>query len=140
MAGSCTPLIVAGVSIRTLSDKRECDAWKLDQQQAVKLQLRLASHIGILTGLPTIGCAKTWLTGIYTEPGDDKGKYSYIRDGKEIIGAVVRTRKKVKPLFVSVGHRITLQDSIELVLKCCPRYRLPEPIRLAHQIASDLGK
>jgi deoxyribonuclease V len=92
----------------------------------------LACHIGLLADIPSIGCAKTWLSGHYAEPGKDKGKYSYLRDGKEIIGAVVRTRMEVKPLYVSVGYRMNLQDSIRIVLKCCRRYRLPEPIRLAH--------
>jgi deoxyribonuclease V len=92
----------------------------------------LACHMGLLVDIPSIGCAKTWLSGRYTEPDQEKGSYSYLRDGKEIIGAVVRTRRNVKPLFVSVGHRINLRDSIRIVLKCCRRYRLPEPIRLAH--------
>ena len=100
----------------------------------------LACHLGLLMDIPSIGCAKTWLLGRYTEPEIEKGSYSYLRDGKEIIGAVVRTRRNVKPLFVSIGHRINLQNSIRIVLKCCRRYRLPESIRRAHQIASDLGK
>ena len=95
----------------------------------------LACHIGLLTGIPSVGCAKTWLTGGYAAPGRDKGEYSYLRDGREVIGAVVRTRNDVKPLYVSVGHQITLQDSIELVLRCCRRYRLPEPLRQAHSLA-----
>ncbi|MEJ2282346.1 MAG: deoxyribonuclease V [Desulfobacterales bacterium] len=100
----------------------------------------LACHIGLLLDKPSIGCAKTWLTGGYAEPGRDKGEYSYLRDGREVIGAVVRTRKDVKPLYVSVGHQISLQDSIQIVIRCCRRYRLPEPLRLAHQIAGDLSK
>ena len=100
----------------------------------------LACHVGLLAAIPSIGCAKTWLTGRYSEPGRDKGDYSHLRDSGEVIGAVVRTRKDVRPLFVSVGYQISLQDSIELVLRCCGRYRLPEPLRLAHQIAGDLSK
>ena len=100
----------------------------------------LACHIGLLADIPSIGCAKTRLTGRYSEPGRDKGDYSDLRDSGEVIGAVVRTRKDVKPLYVSVGYQISLQDSIEIVLRCCARYRLPEPLRLAHQIASDLSK
>ena len=95
----------------------------------------LACHMGLLMDIPSIGCAKSWLSGRYKEPDQEKGSNSCLRDGNEIIGAVVRTRKQVKPLFVSVGHRINLQDSIRIVLKCCRRYRLPEPIRLAHQLA-----
>ena len=100
----------------------------------------LACHVGLWLDIPSVGCAKTWMSGQYTAPDAAKGSYSYLRAGKETIGAVVRTRKEVKPLFVSVGHRINLQDSILMVLKCCRRYRLPEPIRQAHKIASDLGK
>jgi len=95
----------------------------------------LASHIGLRMGIASIGCAKKWLTGTYSEPGRDKGEYSHLRDSGEVIGAVVRTRKDVKPLFVSVGYQISLQDSIEIVLRCCRRYRLPEPLRMAHSLA-----
>jgi deoxyribonuclease V len=92
----------------------------------------LACHVGLLANIPSIGCAKSWLSGRYRQPGEEKGCYSYLRDGKEIIGAVVRTRRGVKPVFVSVGHRVNLPDSIGIVLKCCRRFRIPEPIRLAH--------
>jgi deoxyribonuclease V len=100
----------------------------------------LACHMGLVVDIPAIGCAKTWLSGRYTEPAETKGSYSYLRDGNETIGAAVRTRERVKPLFVSVGHRMNLQDSIRIVLKCCRRYRLPEPIRQAHALARRLVK
>lgn len=95
----------------------------------------LASHIGLLLDIPSIGCAKTRLSGRYETPHAAKGSYSYLTDGDEIIGAVVRTRSDVKPVFVSIGHRISLQDSIDIVLKCCPRYRLPETTRRADKLA-----
>jgi deoxyribonuclease V len=95
----------------------------------------LASHMGLLLDMPSIGCAKTRLTGLYEEPYTEKGSYSYLKDGDETIGAVVRTRSSVKPLFVSIGHRIDLQDSINIVLQCCPRYRLPETTRRADKLA-----
>jgi len=95
----------------------------------------LASHIGLLLDMPAIGCAKTRLSGWYEEPHTEKGSYSYLKDGDETIGAVVRTRSNVKPLFVSIGHRINLQDSINIVLQCCPRYRLPETTRRADKLA-----
>jgi deoxyribonuclease V len=95
----------------------------------------LASHMGVLMDLPSIGCAKTRLSGRYQEPRTEKGSYSYLKDGEETIGAVVRTRRKVKPLFVSIGHRINLHDSINIVLKCCPKYRLPETTRRADKLA-----
>ena len=95
----------------------------------------LASHIGLLLDMPSIGCAKTRLSGRYEEPHTEKGSYSYLKDGDETIGAVVRTRSNVKPLFVSIGHRINLHDSISIVLQCCPRYRLPETTRRADKLA-----
>ena len=96
---------------------------------------RLASHIGLLLDMPAIGCAKTRLLGRYEGPHTEKGNYCYLKDGDEIIGAVVRTRSNVKPLFVSIGHRINLHDSINIVLQCCPRYRLPETTRRADKLA-----
>ena len=95
----------------------------------------LASHLGLLLDIPSIGCAKTRLSGWYEEPLTEKGSYSYLKDGGEIIGAVVRTRPKVKPLFVSIGHRINLRDSINIVLKSCTKYRLPETTRRADKLA-----
>ena len=95
----------------------------------------LASHLGVLLDMPSIGCAKTGLWGRYEEPHTEKGSYSYLMDGDETIGAVVRTRSEVKPLFVSIGHRINLHDSITIVLRCCPRYRLPETTRRADKLA-----
>ena len=102
---------------------------------ALPRRFGLACHMGLLTDMPSIGCAKTWLAGSYSEPGRDKGEYAYLRDGKDVVGAVVRTRKDVRPLYVSIGHQISLKDSIQIVLKCCERYRLPEPLRMAHSLA-----
>jgi deoxyribonuclease V len=98
----------------------------------------IASHIGILVNKPTVGCAKSRLTGDFDEPGRRKVSFSPLTDGDEIIGAVLRTRTDVKPVFVSVGHKCTLRDAIRIVLKCTTRYRLPEPSRLAHQLVSRI--
>ena len=95
----------------------------------------LASHIGLFLDRPSIGCAKTRLSGRYKAPHSEKGSYSYLKEGDETIGAVVRTRSKVKPLFASIGHRINLEDSIRIVLRCCHRYRLPETTRRADKLA-----
>jgi len=95
----------------------------------------LASHIGLLSEMPSVGCAKTWLSGIYEEPGIEKGSFSYLKDRDLTIGAVLRTRSRVKPVFVSVGHKVNLYDSINIILRCCQRYRLPEPIRRADKLA-----
>ena len=94
----------------------------------------IASHIGVLLDKPSIGCAKTRLIGSFREPDRKKGSYTYLKDHNETIGAVVRTRDGVKPVYVSIGHRVDLLDSIRIVLQCC-RFRLPEPIRRAHHLA-----
>lgn len=108
-------------------------------------RLGLAAHLGLFLDRPTIGCAKSRLTGTYEEPSLNKGSYSLLKDEKgkrntqsEIIGAVVRTRSNVKPVFVSVGHKCRLEEAIRVVLDCAVKYRLPEPSRLAHQAVSKL--
>jgi len=95
----------------------------------------IASHLGLLVDKPTIGCAKSRLVGVHHEPGPKVGSYAYLYDGQEIIGAVLRTKLKTSPVYVSIGHRIDLEAAIHYVLTCCRGYRLPEPIRLAHQVA-----
>ena len=95
----------------------------------------LAAHLGVLLGKPTIGCAKSRLIGTHDEPYHVAGSYTDLYDGEELIGAVLRTRTDVKPLFISVGHKIELPTAIDLVFSCCRGYRLPEPTRLAHQSA-----
>ncbi len=102
--------------------------------------LGLASHLGLFLDKPTIGCAKSRLTGAFEEPAPEKGAHSPLTDGDEVIGAVVRTRTNVKPLFISAGHRCTLEDAIDLTLTCAVKYRLPEPTRLAHQTVSRLKR
>lgn len=114
--------------------KSRPDVFLVDGQgYAHPRRLGLASHLGLCLNTPTVGCAKSRLIGTYEEPAPEKGSYTALMDKQEIIGAVVRTRTNVKPLFVSVGHRCTLEDAIDLTLRCTARYRLPEPTRLAHQ-------
>jgi deoxyribonuclease V len=98
-------------------------------------RMGLATHLGILLDMPTVGCAKSRLCGRAAEPEDRKGSWTLLVDQDEVIGAVVRTRSRVRPVFVSVGHRVDLPSSIELVLRCAARYRLPEPTRWAHRVA-----
>lgn len=96
----------------------------------------IAAHMGLFLELPTIGVAKSHLYGRYTDPGDDRGNYEYLYDDQgEIIGAVLRTQRMSKPVFVSPGHMIDLRSSIDLVMRCCTSYRLPEPTRIAHLIS-----
>jgi len=98
-------------------------------------RLGIASHIGLLVDRPSIGCAKKRLVGAFEEPGHEKGSMSFLYDGEEVIGAALRTRSNVKPVFVSIGHRIGLQDAVRYVLACCRGYRLPEPVRLADKLS-----
>ena len=101
----------------------------------------LASHLGLLLDTPTIGCAKSRLCGSHDVPGDERGSFADLVDSGESIGAVVRTKSGTKPLYVSVGHKIDLQDAIYWVLECSRGYRLPEPTRLAHRAAGgNTGK
>ncbi len=101
-------------------------------------RLGLAAHLGLVFDKTTIGCAKSRLTGSFDDVGLQKGDYSLLTDKSETIGAVVRTRTNVKPLFVSVGNRCLLKDAIRITLACAVKYRLPEPTRLAHQMVSKL--
>lgn len=98
-------------------------------------RIGLAAHLGLCLDVPSIGCAKSRLCGTYQEPGNERGDFAELSDGDDIIGAVVRTRAGVKPVYVSIGHKIDLATSIRIVLECCRGYRLPEPTRLAHQAA-----
>jgi deoxyribonuclease V len=102
--------------------------------------LGLASHLGIWTGIPTLGCAKTRLVGEYREPGPERGAYSHLMVGGQRVGAVVRTRAGVKPIYVSPGYGITLQRAIEVALQVTGRFRLPEPIRAAHALVNRLRR
>jgi len=95
----------------------------------------LACHLGVLLDRPAFGVAKTRLTGTYAEPDSNKGARSVLLDREEVIGTVLRTRTGVKPVFVSIGHRITLEEAVELALRCSPRYRIPEPTRQAHTLS-----
>lgn len=96
----------------------------------------LASHLGLVTGWPTIGVAKSRLIGTYREPPQRRGAWTALRDGDEMIGAVLRSRPKVKPLFISVGHGVSLEKAVSWTMACVTRYRLPETTRWAHRLAS----
>jgi deoxyribonuclease V len=98
-------------------------------------RLGLASHLGLFLNRPTIGCAKSLLCGQHEEPGIEPGSYAEVVDRGETIGVALRTRPGVKPVYVSIGHKVDLQTAIHWVLVCCRGYRLPEPTRLAHLAA-----
>ena len=99
-------------------------------------RMGLATHIGVLVDRPSIGCAKSRLCGDHAELPAEAGSYTPLYDGDEVIGAVVRTRTGVSPLYVSIGHKVDLETAIEIVLTCCRGYRLPETTRYAHRVAS----
>jgi deoxyribonuclease V len=109
-----------------------CDA----QGIAHRRRMGLAAHVGILLDRPVIGCAKSVLYGKFDEPSDERGAYSHmVDDHGEVIGAAVRTRQAVKPVYVSLGNRIDLKTAIDMVLRCSPKYRIPVPLRLAHNLS-----
>jgi len=130
--------------------KCEPDAFIIDGQGiAHPRRFGIAAHLGLFFDKPTIGCAKSKLIGAYEEPPLQKGAFTLLKDktmashegratSDEVIGAVVRTRANVKPVFVSVGNKCLLKDAIEITLACATRYRIPEPTRLAHEMVSQL--
>lgn len=113
--------------------KEEIDIIMIDGQGiAHPRRFGIASHIGIILNKPTIGVAKSLLIGKHEEVASEKGSYSYITDRNEIIGVALRTKENVKPVYVSIGHMVSLEYAMKIVLDCTKRYRLPEPVRLAH--------
>jgi deoxyribonuclease V len=103
-------------------------------------KMGIATHIGLFLDRPTIGCAKSRLCGEYDEPLNRRGHFTFLRQGKEVIGAVLRTRENTKPIFVSPGHKICLSAAIELTLTCVTKFRIPEPIRQAHKYVENRKK
>ncbi|WP_457680862.1 endonuclease V [Thermovibrio sp.] len=105
-------------------------------------RLGIASHFGVITKVPTVGCAKKLLYGKTREPCLEKGCYEEIKEPKtgEVIGYTLRTRSKVKPVFASPGNLITLEEARDITLKTATKYRLPEPTRLAHNYLQEVRK
>jgi len=119
--------------LRRLPDLLLCDG----QGLAHPRRFGIACHLGVLTDLPAIGVAKSRLVGTHGPLADGKGSRQALYDKGEIIGSVLRTRRGVRPLYISVGHRISLETAVDYVLRCTTRYRLPETTRAAHKLASD---
>ena len=128
-----TPLIVAACEgLATVPDLIIADA----QGIAHPRRLGLASHLGLLLDVPTIGCAKSILCGGHDELGEEPGSSAPLVDGGEVIGAALRTKRGTRPVYVSIGHKVDLDTALKWVLACCRGYRLPEPTRLAHLAAA----
>ena len=100
-------------------------------------RLGIATHLGLMIDRPTIGVAKSRLTGTHAEIPNEKGQWVPLMDGAERIGAVLRSRTGTKPLYISPGHRISLETALDYVLRCTPKYRLPETTRYADRLASS---
>lgn len=98
-------------------------------------RLGIAAHLGLVADIPSIGVAKSRLTGAFTPPGPQKGDYSLLLDRGERIGAVLRSKQNTNPLFISPGHRVDHETAVELTLSCLTRYRLPEPTRMADKLS-----
>ncbi|MEA5503796.1 deoxyribonuclease V [Halotia wernerae UHCC 0503] len=118
--------------VETTPDIILCDG----QGIAHPRRLGIASHLGLLLDLPTIGVAKSLLIGKHEELPETRGKWQPLIHQGEIIGAALRSRTKVKPVYVSSGHKVSLSTAINYVLRCTPKYRLPETTRIADKLAS----
>ncbi len=127
------PAIVAALhQLQVMPDLVICDG----QGIAHPRRCGIACHIGVLLDLPAIGCAKQRLWGHFTPPPPERGARSALYDGQEQIGWALRTRADAQPVFVSPGHRVSLERAPELVMACTTRFRLPETTRFAHRLAS----
>ncbi len=127
------PAVLAALKkLKTQPDLLLCDG----QGLAHPRRFGLACHLGLLTNIPSIGVAKSLLIGEHGTLPQKKGSWVPLKDGQETIGAVLRTRDGVKPVYVSIGHRVSLETAINYVLRCTTRYRLPETTRAAHHLAS----
>lgn len=127
------PAVVAALEeLDTDPDLVFCDG----QGIAHPRRFGIACHLGLLTDRPAIGVGKSRLVGTHAEPGRERGAREPLIDRGEAVGAVLRTRTAVRPVYVSPGHRVSLETAVELVLKAAPRYRLPEPVREADRMAS----
>ena len=124
-------ILAAGEKLKVVPDLILADG----QGIAHPRRLGLACHLGLLWDMPAIGCAKSVLCGGHGVPGEAPGSYTELVDRGETIGVALRTKRGVRPVYVSIGHRVDLETAIYWVLELCLGYRLPEPARLAHLAA-----
>ncbi len=118
--------------LRTTPDLLICDG----QGYAHPRRFGLACHLGLVTGIASVGCAKSWLIGAYSQPGPEQGERSPLLADDEIIGMALRSRPHTRPLYISAGYRVTLERAVEVTLRCLRGYRLPEPTRAADHLAT----
>ncbi|GAA2087085.1 endonuclease V [Streptomyces albiaxialis] len=133
------PLLAALDELRARPDILVCDGYGVAHPRRVGL----ASHVGVLTGIPSLGVAKNPLTFTHGEPGEERGSWAPLTDaahGDEVVGRALRTRDGVKPVYVSSGHLVGLDDACALTLRLTPRYRQPETTRLADRLCRDALK
>ncbi len=131
-----TPAVLdALLSLRNAPELLLCDG----QGRAHPRRFGLACHIGVVSGIPSIGVAKTRFIGNHDPVPLERGTWRPLLDEEEVIGAALCTSKGTRPVYVSIGHKISLATAMDYVLRCAPRYRLPETTRLAHQLASGRG-
>jgi deoxyribonuclease V len=129
------PVLVAALAkIQRAPDLIICDG----QGVAHPRRCGLASHLGVLYDIPTIGCAKTLLVGEYREPPAERGAREFLVDRGEVVGAILRTQARVRPIFASTGHRVSLETACGQILRAAPRYRLPETTRAADSLVRSL--
>lgn len=130
------PILAAFEKLNVAPDVILCDGHGIAHPR----RLGIACHLGLWLGMPTIGCAKSRLCGTYEGPAPRRGARSPLMDHGEVIGSVVRSRDRVKPLFVSPGHLCDLESAVDVVLALSGRYRLPTPARLAHDFVNELRR
>lgn len=131
------PAVLAALSeLETPADALLCDGHGLAHPR----RFGLACHLGVLTGIPAVGCAKSVLVGAHGEVDSRRGSEGPLEHRGEQVGTVLRTRDRVRPVFVSIGHRMDLEFAVGLVLACAIGFRLPEPIRRADQLVSEARK
>jgi deoxyribonuclease V len=132
----CPAVLQAWEKLTVKPDCLICDG----QGIAHPRRLGIASHLGLWLDIPSIGCAKSLLVGVYREPGKKRGNAEPLFHRKEQVGIILRTKDNISPVFVSPGHKITLTKAAEIVLACCTKYRLPEPTRRAHLFVNEIRR
>jgi deoxyribonuclease V len=130
------PLLEAWKQLNARPDALICDG----QGFAHPRRFGLACHAGLLLDIPTVGCAKSLLVGKHEPVGENRGDWQPLMDKDEVIGAALRTRQKVAPVYVSIGHKVDLESAIALVLRCAPATRLPDTTRHAHAFVNAMRK